>query len=61
MPQALDEEQGPRLIFADGTGSIFLADRSGDGLRDLVRIRNGGICSWPNRGYGRFGAKVKMD
>ena len=34
---------------------------SGDGLHDLVRIRNGEICYWPNLGYGRFGAKVMMD
>ncbi len=59
--QALDEEKGPRLIFADGTETIFLADFSGDGLSDLVRIRNGEVCYWPNLGYGRFGAKVTMD
>ena len=33
----------------------------GDGLTDLVRIRNGEVCYWPNLGYGRFGAKVTMD
>ncbi len=59
--QALNEEKGPRLVFADGTQSIYLADLSGDGLTDLVRIRNGEICYWPNLGYGRFGAKVNMD
>lgn len=59
--QALDEEKGPRLVFADGTQSVYLADISGDGLTDLVRIRNGEICYWPNLGYGRFGAKVTMD
>ena len=52
---------GPRLVFADGTQSIYLADMSGDGLTDLVRIRNGEVCYWPNLGYGRFGAKVTMD
>lgn len=56
-----DEEKGPRLVFADGTQSIYLADLSGDGLSDLVRIRNGEICYWPNLGYGHFGAKVTMD
>ncbi|HWR25414.1 MAG TPA: hypothetical protein VN278_04175, partial [Methanosarcina sp.] len=55
--QALDEEKGPRLIFADGTQSIYLADMSGDGLTDLVRVRNGEVCYWPNLGYCRFGAK----
>ncbi|MCK1642487.1 VCBS repeat-containing protein [Bradyrhizobium sp. 157] len=59
--QALDEEKGPRLVFADGTQSIYLADFDGDGLTDLVRIRNGEICYWPNLGYARFGAKVTMD
>lgn len=59
--QALDEETGPRVVFADSTQSIFLADMSGDGLSDLVRIRNGEVCYWPSLGYGRFGAKVTMD
>jgi RHS repeat-associated protein len=59
--QSFDEEKGPRLVFADGMQSISLADMSGDGLGDLVRIRNGEICYWPNLGYGRFGAKVSMD
>src|SRR5579883_2196511 len=61
VTKPFDEEQGPRLVFADGTQSIYLADMSGDGLTDLVRIRNGEICYWPNLGYGRFGAKVTMD
>ncbi|MBE8989895.1 SpvB/TcaC N-terminal domain-containing protein [Nostoc sp. LEGE 12450] len=59
--QAWDEEQGPRVVFADSTQSIHLADMSGDGLTDIVRIRNGEVCYWPNLGYGRFGAKVTMD
>jgi hypothetical protein len=61
VPQNWDEEKGPRLVFADAEHSIHLADLSGDGLSDLVRIRNGEVCYWPNLGYGRFGAKVTMD
>lgn len=61
VAQALNEEEGPRIVFADGTQSIYLADLSGDGLTDIVRIRNGEVCYWPNLGYGRFGAKVTMD
>ena len=57
----VNEEQGPRLVFADGEQAVYLADISGDGLSDLVRIRNGEVCYWPNLGYGRFGAKVTMD
>src|SRR6266849_5278942 len=59
--QPSDEEHGPRLVLADGTQSIYLADMCGDGLTALVRIRNGEVCYWPNLGYGRFGAKVAMD
>jgi len=57
----LDDDQGPRLVFADGTSTVFLADMCGDGLVDLVRVRNGDTCYWPNLGYGRFGPKVTMD
>ena len=58
---SFDEEKGPRLVFADGSQAVYLADFSGDGLTDLVRIRNGEVCYWPNLGYGRFGAKIMMD
>ncbi|MEO8678816.1 MAG: toxin TcdB middle/N-terminal domain-containing protein [Vicinamibacterales bacterium] len=58
---AADEDAGPRLVFADGTETIFLADMCGDGLTDLVRIRNGEVCYWPNLGYGRFGRKITLD
>ncbi|HEY3388733.1 MAG TPA: toxin TcdB middle/C-terminal domain-containing protein, partial [Prolixibacteraceae bacterium] len=40
--------------------SIFLADMNGDGLTDIVRIKNGEICYWANKGYGKFSAKVSM-
>ena len=60
VTQPLDDEQGPRLVFADGAQSVYLADMNGDGLTDLVRIRNGNVCYWPSLGYGRFGAKVTM-
>jgi len=59
--KAVDEEKGPRIVFADGAQSIYLADLSGDGLTDLVRIRNGEVCYWPNLGYCQFGPKVTMD
>lgn len=60
LKMATDESLGPRLVFHDTTDTIFLADMSGDGLSDLVRIRNGEVCYWPNLGYGRFGTKVCM-
>ncbi|MCP3927086.1 MAG: insecticidal toxin complex protein [Desulfobacterales bacterium] len=57
----IDEEKGPHLVFADPEQTIFLADMSGDGLTDIVRIRNGEVCYWPNLGYSKFGARVGMD
>jgi RHS repeat-associated protein len=59
--QPLDAERGARLVFADGEQSVYLSDMCGDGLADLVRVRNGEVCYWPNLGYGRFGARVMMD
>lgn len=59
--KAFDEEAGPHIVFADSVQSVFLADMSGDGLTDIVRIRNGEICYWSNLGYGKFGTKVNMD
>lgn len=55
-----EEEKGANIVFADGTQSIVIADMSGDGLMDIVRIRNKEIVYWPNHGYGKFGAKVTM-
>ncbi|WP_395110158.1 SpvB/TcaC N-terminal domain-containing protein [Actinomadura sp. SCN-SB] len=57
----VDEDEGPRLAGADATEAVFLADMSGDRLPDLVRVRNGEVCYWPNLGHGRFDAKVTMD
>ncbi|MCE1169223.1 MAG: toxin, partial [Sphingobacteriia bacterium] len=56
----IDENNGPAVVFSDGTQSIYLADMSGDGLTDIVRIRNGSIDYWPNLGYSRFGRKISM-
>jgi RHS repeat-associated protein len=56
--QALDEDVGPRLVFSGQAEAIFIADMTGDGLADIVRIRSGEICYWPNLGYGRFGRRI---
>jgi RHS repeat-associated protein len=55
-----DELKGAAVVFADGTETIQLADMSGDGLVDIVRVRNGEVSYWPNLGYGRFGRKVTL-
>ena len=59
--QSFDEEEAPAVVFADGTETLFLADMKGDGLTDIVRVRNGEVCYWPNLGHGKFGAKVTID
>lgn len=59
--QHVEDERSPRVIRTDLTQSLILADMSGDGLMDLVRIRDSEVCYWPNQGYGRFGARVVMD
>ena len=43
-----DERAGPRVVFTDATESVQLADMTGDGLSDIVRIRASSICYWPN-------------
>jgi RHS repeat-associated protein len=58
--QAHDEDRGAVVLTTDDYETLFLADMSGDGLSDIVRIRNGEVCYWPNLGYGRFGAKIAM-
>jgi hypothetical protein len=55
-----DERKGPRLVHGDKREAIFVADMSGDGLMDLVRVRYNSVEYWPNLGYGRFGAKVTL-
>ena len=58
--KSFDENAGPAIAFSDATQGIFLADFSGDGLTDIIRIRNGEVCYWPNLGYGNFGSKINM-
>jgi RHS repeat-associated protein len=58
IPAPHDDMEGPLVLFSDPT--VALADMTGDGLADIVRIRQGEICYWPNLGYGRFGRKVTM-
>jgi RHS repeat-associated protein len=58
---AFDEEAGPVNVFSNSADGVFLADMSGDGGNDIVRIRCGEVCYWPGLGYGNFGAKIAMD
>jgi Salmonella virulence plasmid 65kDa B protein/Insecticide toxin TcdB middle/N-terminal region/Insecticide toxin TcdB middle/C-terminal region len=60
LSKAAHEDQGPTVVFASRTEGIQLVDMCGDGLVDVVRVRNGEVCYWPNLGYGRFGKKITL-
>src|SRR5260370_9363964 len=40
---------------------LFFADMNGDGLLDMVEIRNGRVEYWPQLGNGRFGDGIVME
>jgi RHS repeat-associated protein len=40
---------------------VYLADMTGDGSPDLVRVQSGRVEYWPNLGRGRFGQRVVME
>ncbi len=49
------------LISLDLSGAdVHIADMTGDGLADIVRVRSGRVEYWPNLGRGRFGPAVLM-
>lgn len=43
----------PRVPHADA--SLHVADLSGDGMPDLMHVRNGQVFYYPSLGFGRFG------
>jgi RHS repeat-associated protein len=53
-----DGDSGPDVDFADPL--VRVADMTGDGLPDIVRIQSGLVEYWPNLGHGRFGPRVRM-
>ncbi len=57
---SMQPDGAAEIIFANQSESIFTADMTGDGLTDIVRIRNGCVEYWPNKGFGNFGKKVTM-
>jgi RHS repeat-associated protein len=63
VPWPADAEREPPTVLDGLTPSYatYMADMTGDGLADLVRIGNGEVCYRPSLGRGRFGATVVMD
>ncbi len=61
IPVGIWDEKGPAVYFANTACAVMLADMSGDGLPDIVRVTRTTVDYWPNLGFGRFGHIVKMD
>ncbi|MFJ3779872.1 SpvB/TcaC N-terminal domain-containing protein [Streptomyces sp. NPDC090075] len=55
---AVSNGSGPQVDLADPR--VRLADMTGDGLQDIVLLRNGNVSYWPNLGHNRWGARVTM-
>ncbi|WP_198667711.1 toxin TcdB middle/N-terminal domain-containing protein, partial [Glycomyces dulcitolivorans] len=51
----------PGLVGVSAAAAVQLADMTGDGLPDLVRIANGAVTYRPSLGHGRFGPEIAMD
>lgn len=58
IPRVADSEAFPDVSFADP--HVMMADMTGDGLTDIVRVENGEIVYWPYAGHGRWGRKIRM-
>lgn len=58
IPRIHDAAQFPDVFFSNP--NIFLADMTGDGLIDIVEVRDGSVSYWPYLGQGRYGAREEM-
>jgi RHS repeat-associated protein len=57
-PQIVTTGEGP-VVFLDDP-HVFVADMTGDGSSDVVRIDGGGVRYWPYLGNGRWDDPVTM-
>lgn len=57
-PQVILRGEAPVLNLADA--HVFLADMTGDGSDDIVRVDGRGITYWPYLGMGKWGRPVIM-
>jgi hypothetical protein len=54
VPQPADGERGPRLVFADSTQSVYLADIYGSGTTDILYLAPNRIAIIRNQSGNRF-------
>jgi RHS repeat-associated protein len=57
-PQTIPASDAPPAPLQDH--HVRLADMTGDGLQDLVRVDGAGITYWPYLGHGRWADPVRM-
>ena len=61
-PEPIQIPKGIPLSAKSSSQELFtLADMTGDGMQDLVLIRNNTVSYWPHMGYGVFGEEVVME
>lgn len=58
-PRLPNLEVFPNVSFSEPR--VKLADMTGDGLQDIVFVRQGRIDYWPYLGHGRWGRRVTME
>ncbi|MBC7575089.1 MAG: VCBS repeat-containing protein, partial [Herminiimonas sp.] len=58
LPQQVPHGMAPAVNLADP--HVFLADMSGSGSSDLVRVDGGGVTWWPYLGMGRWANPITM-
>jgi len=58
LPRVVPKGVAPDVDLSDP--QIFLADMTGDGSYDMVRVSGGGITYWPYLGNGRWDTPVLM-
>lgn len=57
-PQVVPRGAAPDVSLNDP--HVFVADMTGDGAQDLVRVVGGSVTYWPYLGHGRWGEPVLM-
>ncbi|MCZ4088709.1 toxin TcdB middle/N-terminal domain-containing protein [Sinorhizobium psoraleae] len=58
VPRLHDLETFPDVSLA--APEVFTADMSGDGLTDIVVVRNGSVAYWPYEDLGKWGHRAEM-
>jgi RHS repeat-associated protein len=57
-PQVIQRGEAPDVNLSDP--HVFVADMTGDGSQDIVRVNGGGVTYWPYVGRGRWDEPVRM-